>query len=392
MPGARSAAWWPTDAVALEEASGGASGDGERDGEAAAPDVPQSPTPTALQVVEYYHLDVVGSVRVVTDAQGQVIARHDFLPFGEELAPLNPPVDERLFTGQVRDFGTGLDYFHARQLRVDLGRFTTPDPLTDLAWTDPMLGASNAYGYVQSNPLGFVDPMGAQGDQIVVHPSWWDRFVGWLTGPLVFRSGVEVCLSCIYGPSSPIGGLAGGVGTIGPGPGEPGTQPTKPEDQKKPGCLPASDLTLLERVELPAAKFWARWLGITVGFGMGGSAAAGYGGTNFGVGGAVSGSINADAAGNAARVTSYTFNAFNYGAGVLAGLRVSGSFDPLSPGISGAGDVSFSIGEGLGGGASYDPVRRSGAVTLGAAYGVKYSGSISNLSTTTTTMICGQGW
>jgi hypothetical protein len=44
---------------------------------------------------------------------------------------------------------------------VDLGRFTTPDPLTDLAWTDPTLGATNAYGYVQSNPLGFIDPMGA---------------------------------------------------------------------------------------------------------------------------------------------------------------------------------------------------------------------------------------
>ncbi len=162
MPVARSAAWWPADAVALEEASGGASGDGERDGEAAAPDVPQSPTPTALQVVEYYHLDVVGSVRAVTDAQGQVIARHDFLPFGEELAPQNPPVDERLFTGQVRDFGTGLDYFHARQLRVDLGRFTTPDPLTDLAWTGPTLGASNAYEYAMSNPLRFVDPSGMQ--------------------------------------------------------------------------------------------------------------------------------------------------------------------------------------------------------------------------------------
>ncbi len=104
----------------------------------------------------------VGSVRAVTDAQGQVIARHDFLPFGEELAPQSPPRDRRLFTGQERDFETALDYFHARQLRGDWGRFTTPDPLTDLAWTNPTLGATNAYGYVQSNPLGFIDPMGAQ--------------------------------------------------------------------------------------------------------------------------------------------------------------------------------------------------------------------------------------
>lgn len=56
----------------------------------------------------------VGSVRAVTDAQGQVIARHDFLPFGEELNAQNPPRDRKLFTGQERDFETGLDYFHAR--------------------------------------------------------------------------------------------------------------------------------------------------------------------------------------------------------------------------------------------------------------------------------------
>jgi RHS repeat-associated protein len=110
--------------------------------------------------VEYYHLDALGSVRAVTDAQGQVIVRHDFLPFGDELSPQNPPRDRKLFTGQERDFETGLDYFHARQLRVDLGRFTTPDPVTDLAWTDGTLGATNAHSYVVNNPLGFVDPDG----------------------------------------------------------------------------------------------------------------------------------------------------------------------------------------------------------------------------------------
>jgi len=105
----------------------------------------------------------------VTDADGTVIARHDFRPFGEELAPQIPPKDRKLFTGQERDFETGLDYFYARQLRVQTGRFTTPDPLTDLAWTDPTLGATNAYGYVNSNPLRYVDPTGMDGDDDLVH-------------------------------------------------------------------------------------------------------------------------------------------------------------------------------------------------------------------------------
>jgi RHS repeat-associated protein len=122
----------------------------------AEPDV----TPTPYQVVEYFHLDAIGSVRAVTDAQGHVLRRHDFLPFGDEVSPQIPPVDQKLFTGQERDFETAFDYFHARQLRTDLGRFTAPDPLTDQAWTDGIVGATNAYGYVRNSPLVFVDPDG----------------------------------------------------------------------------------------------------------------------------------------------------------------------------------------------------------------------------------------
>ena len=113
----------------------------------------------------YYHVDAPGSVQLVTDQSDQVLRHRDYLPFAEEYhaagwVPENPPHDRKLFTGQERDFETGLDYFHARQLRVDLGRFTTPDPLTDLAWTDGTLGATSAYSYVVNNPLGFVDPDG----------------------------------------------------------------------------------------------------------------------------------------------------------------------------------------------------------------------------------------
>ena len=31
---------------------------------------------------EYYHLDAIGNVRVVTNEQGQVVRRHNFQPFG----------------------------------------------------------------------------------------------------------------------------------------------------------------------------------------------------------------------------------------------------------------------------------------------------------------------
>ena len=111
------------------------------------------------QVVEYYDTDAVGSIRVVTDGQGQVVARHDFLPFGEELNPQHEPPDKRLYTGQERDFETGQDYFGARQLRTDLGRFLAPDPIT---LVPRVVGAPgiNSYVYVRNNPLRYIDPNG----------------------------------------------------------------------------------------------------------------------------------------------------------------------------------------------------------------------------------------
>ena len=111
------------------------------------------------QVVEYYDTDAIGSVRVVTDAAGAVVARHDFMPFGEELSPETPPHDRKLFTGQERDFETGQDYFGARQLRTDLGRFLAPDPIT---LVPRVVGAQgiNSYAYVRNNPLGLIDPNG----------------------------------------------------------------------------------------------------------------------------------------------------------------------------------------------------------------------------------------
>src|SRR6185437_12189801 len=68
--------------------------------------------------------DHLGSVRMVTSGNLQFIARHDFLPFGEELPPNSAgrnsqwgPANDNViqkFTGQARDQETGLDYFKAR--------------------------------------------------------------------------------------------------------------------------------------------------------------------------------------------------------------------------------------------------------------------------------------
>ena len=64
------------------------------------------------------------------------------------------------YTGQIRDFETGLDYFGARYYSSPLGRFTSPDPLYVEArrLADPQ--QINLYAYVRNNPLKFRDPTG----------------------------------------------------------------------------------------------------------------------------------------------------------------------------------------------------------------------------------------
>jgi RHS repeat-associated protein len=106
--------------------------------------------------VIYYHTDAIGSVRMITDANGQVISRHDYLPFGEPWTPLSN-ADVRQFAGKERDAETGLDYFGARYYSSVRGRFTSPD-LVDPSLTNPQ--TFNRYRYALNNPLRYIDPDG----------------------------------------------------------------------------------------------------------------------------------------------------------------------------------------------------------------------------------------
>jgi RHS repeat-associated protein len=124
---------------------------------------------STTQVVEYYTTDALGSVRAVTkqvNGQWQVVARHDFMPFGGEVAPPIPPQEKRLFTGKERDTETELDYFGARYYRANVGRFTTIDPV--YTWQENLEDPQrwNRYAYARNNPLKYVDPDGRAIDTI----------------------------------------------------------------------------------------------------------------------------------------------------------------------------------------------------------------------------------
>ncbi len=124
-----------------------------------------TPSP-ASEGRQYLTQDHLGSTRLVTKATGTdlVFSRHDFMPFGEELARgangYGPSALAMKFTGKERDAESGLDYFGARYMSAAQGRFTSPDPLYIEAkrLLDPQ--SLNLYAYVRNNPLKFVDPDG----------------------------------------------------------------------------------------------------------------------------------------------------------------------------------------------------------------------------------------
>lgn len=111
--------------------------------------------------VSYLTNDHLGSPRANTDAVGNVTARHDYQPFGEEVQRESHGTDQvrQKFTSYERDVETDLDFAEARMYASSIGRFTSTDPLllsgkieTPQTW--------NRYTYVLNNPMNSTDPLG----------------------------------------------------------------------------------------------------------------------------------------------------------------------------------------------------------------------------------------
>ena len=123
--------------------------------------------------INYLTADHLGSPRISTNGSASVVARHDYMPFGEEITSsitsqrttgLGYQSDgvRKQFTGYERDGESGLDFAQARYYVNAHGRFSSADPL--MASASPLNPQSfNRYSYVLNRPTTIVDPSGLAG-------------------------------------------------------------------------------------------------------------------------------------------------------------------------------------------------------------------------------------
>ncbi len=134
--------------------------------------------------LSHFHLDHLGSPRMVTDSGGFMTALHDYGPFGAEISNPYQNTITKKYTSHERDNpntpGTkfDLDYMHARYYSPWQHRFLSVDPIGG----DPRQPQSwNAFSYVLNNPINLVDPYGMAA---YTPDSWWsypEIFIGEIT-------------------------------------------------------------------------------------------------------------------------------------------------------------------------------------------------------------------
>lgn len=102
--------------------------------------------------------DHLGSPRLVVNvSDGSIAQRLDYDVWGRVTTDTNPGFQPFGFAGGLYDADTGLVRFGARDYDAEVGRWTSKDPIRFYG------GDSNLFGYVASDPVNEVDPLGLCG-------------------------------------------------------------------------------------------------------------------------------------------------------------------------------------------------------------------------------------
>jgi len=112
--------------------------------------------------IQFLHQDVLGNVRMLTDASGTKYQTYDFTVWGKVQAynasgasiAASQIASRWLFTGREYDGETGFYHFRGRAYSPDWGRFLQNDPIGFAG------GGSNFLAYCQNDPINLSDPLG----------------------------------------------------------------------------------------------------------------------------------------------------------------------------------------------------------------------------------------
>lgn len=127
-----------------------------------------TPTPSPVGQIAHYHVDHLGSTKVVTDESGQVIEQIRYTPYGEVRGrwdgngvPLAEPEPQhvREFTGYESEVHSGLEYAGARFYDPSLASFLSHDPNRQFL---------SPYSYGGGDPMNWTDPDGEFFEELVI--------------------------------------------------------------------------------------------------------------------------------------------------------------------------------------------------------------------------------
>lgn len=114
----------------------------------------------------FFALDHLGTVRAVTsDAIGDLVAEHEYFPFGQEATSASQDAEITKFTGHERDLlatpgqtSDDLDYMHARHTAPLVARFVSVDKVA--SWKPATPQTWNRFVYALNNPVKYLDSTG----------------------------------------------------------------------------------------------------------------------------------------------------------------------------------------------------------------------------------------
>jgi RHS repeat-associated protein len=148
--------------------------------------------------VQYLHVDHLNTPRLATNQSQQLIWSWESDAFGVGAANLDVDGDgiqtdvPLRFPGQLYDAHSTLHYNYFRDYDPETGRYVESDPIG-------LEGGLNTYGYVEGNPVNFIDPLGLA------------KLGGTMAPPCVPGFETMICSPGGTGGFGPMGGLRGGL-------------------------------------------------------------------------------------------------------------------------------------------------------------------------------------